>query len=149
MTVRLVDASNGSRLWSESYDQGVEDILALQTHVARSVAAELKANLQSLADVPAKGVNAEAYDLYLRGQHQLRMREFGEAVRYFEQAIAIDSEFIPAYHGLGVAYVEEVVDVRVPMAENRAKLREIRRSWPASGAGRSRLARAQCAAGAI
>ena len=108
VTVRLVDASNGSRLWSESYDQRVGDVLALETNVAKSVAAELKANLQNLADVPAKGVNAEAYDLYLRGQHELRMREFGEAVRYLEQAIAIDSGFIPAYHSLGLAYREEV-----------------------------------------
>ena len=125
VTVRLVEASNGSRLWSESYDQPVGDVLALETNVARSVAAELRANLQNLADVPAKGVNAEAYDLYLRGQHELRMREFGEAVRYLEQAIAIDSGFIPAYYSLGLAYREEVADVRVPMAENRAKLREM------------------------
>jgi tetratricopeptide (TPR) repeat protein len=103
----------------------VGDILALQVYVARSVAAELKANLQNLADVPAKGVNAEAYDLYLRGQHAFRMREFGEAVRYLKRAIAIDPGFIPAYYSLGLGYVEEVDDVRVPMAENRAKLREI------------------------
>ena len=103
VSVRLVDASNGSRVWSESYDQRVGDVLALETKVAKSVAAELKANLQNLADVPAKGVNAEAYDLYLRGQHELRMREVGEAVRYLEQAIAIDSGFIPAYYSLGGA----------------------------------------------
>jgi TolB-like protein len=55
-----VDASDGSRLWSESYDREVEDILALQVDVARSVAAELSADLQNLADVPAKGVNSDA-----------------------------------------------------------------------------------------
>jgi TolB-like protein/DNA-binding winged helix-turn-helix (wHTH) protein len=125
VAVRLVEASNGSPLWSESYDQPVGDILAVETNVARSVAAELRANLQNLADVPAKGVNAEAYDLYLRGQHELRMREFGAAVRYLEQAIAIDPAFIPGYHSLGLAYFEEVADVRVPMAENRAKMREM------------------------
>jgi TolB-like protein/DNA-binding winged helix-turn-helix (wHTH) protein len=125
VTVRLIDASNGSRLWSESYDQPAGDLLAVETNVAKSVAEELKANLQSLADVPAKGVNAQAYDLYLRGQHELRMREFGQAVRYLEQAIAIDSGFIPAYYSLGGAYAEQIADVRVPMAENRAKLREI------------------------
>ena len=55
VTVRLVDASDGSRLWSESYDQGVGDILALQTDVARSVAAALKANLQNdVADVASQ-----------------------------------------------------------------------------------------------
>jgi TolB-like protein/DNA-binding winged helix-turn-helix (wHTH) protein len=125
VAVRLVEASNGSRSWSESYDQPVGDVLALETNVARSVGAELRANLQNLADVPAKGVNPEAYDLYLRGQHELRMREFGEAVRYLERAIEIDSGFIPAYHSLGLAYREEIVDVRVPMTENRAKLREM------------------------
>ena len=125
VTVRLVDASNGSRVWSESYDQPVGDVLALETNVARSVAAELRANLQNLADVPAKGVNAEAYELYLRGQHELRMREFGAAVRYLEQAIAIDPGFIPAYYSLGGAYRWQVADVQVPMAENRARLREM------------------------
>jgi TolB-like protein/DNA-binding winged helix-turn-helix (wHTH) protein len=125
VTVRLVDASNGSRLWSDSYDEPVGDVLALETNVARSVAAELKANLQNLADVPASGVNAEAYDLYLRGQHELRMREYGTAVRSLERAIAIDSGFIPAYQSLGLAFTLEVSDVRVPMAENRAKLREM------------------------
>ena len=125
VTVRLVDASDGRRFWSESYDRGVDDILALQVHVARSVAAELRANLQNLADVPARGVKPEAYDLYLRGQQKIRFDDYGEAVRYFEQAIAIDPEFIPGYHGLGLAYFLEVVDQRVPMAANRAKLREV------------------------
>ncbi len=132
VSVRLVDASDGSRLWSESYDQGVGDILALQTDVARSVAAALKANLQNdVADVAARRVNAEAYDLYLRGQQQLRTNLFEEAERYFEQAIAIDPEFIPAYYGLGAAYVWQVVDVKVAVEENREKLREIlRRALP-------------------
>ena len=125
VSVRLIDASNGSRLWSESYDRPVGDVLELETNLARSVAAELKANLQLRIDVPARGVNVEAYDLYLRGQHELRMREFGKGVRYLEQAIAIEPGFIPAYYSLGAAYCEEIAEVRVPMAENRAKLREM------------------------
>jgi TolB-like protein/DNA-binding winged helix-turn-helix (wHTH) protein len=125
VTARLVDASNGDQLWSEAYDQRVGDVLALETNVARSVAAELNAKLQSLADVPAQGVNAAAYDLYLRGQHELRLREYAEGVRYLEQAIAIDPAFIPAYYSLGLGYRYEVVDVRVPMPENRVKLRDL------------------------
>ena len=126
VTVRLVDASDGSRLWSESYDQEVGEVLGLQTDIARSVAAALNANLQKdVADAAVRHVNAEAYDLYLRGQQKLRIDDYGETVRYFEQAIAIDPEFIPAYSGLGMAYIQEIIDVRAPMAENRAKLREI------------------------
>src|SRR6185295_9901590 len=125
VTVRLVEASNGSQLWSDSYDEPVGDVLALETDVARSIAAELRANLQNLTDVPARGVNTEAYDLYLRGQHELRVQAFGEGVRYLERAIAIDPGFIPAYHSLGLAYRYEVADVRVAMAEDRAKLRDM------------------------
>jgi adenylate cyclase len=128
VSVRLVDASDGSRLWSESYDQGVGDVLALQTDVAKSVAAALRANLQNdVADVAARRVNAKAYHLYLRGQQQLRTNLFEEAERYFEQAIATDPEFIPGYYGLGAAYVWQVIDVRVAVEENREKLREILR----------------------
>jgi len=125
IAVRLVDASTGSRLWSESYDRDMEDILALQADVARSIAVELNATLRYLADVPATGVNPAAYDLYLRGQHELRAFELGTAIGHFQQAIAIDSDFIPAYCSLGLAYVHEVVDVQVPMTENRERLREL------------------------
>ena len=125
VAVRLVEASTGSPLWSESYDEPVGDVLALETNVARSVGTELRASLQTRADVPAKGVNAEAYDLYLRGQHELRMRRIRQVAPYLERAIEIDPHFIPAYYSLGLAYREEVADVQVPVAENRAKLREM------------------------
>jgi tetratricopeptide (TPR) repeat protein len=106
----------------------VGDVLALQTDVAKSVAAALRANLQNdVADVAARRVNAKAYHLYLRGQQQLRTNLFEEAERYFEQAIATDPEFIPGYYGLGAAYVWQVIDVRVAVEENREKLREILR----------------------
>jgi TolB-like protein/DNA-binding winged helix-turn-helix (wHTH) protein len=126
VTVRLVDASDGSRLWSESYDREVGDVLALQTDVARSVAAALKANLQSdVADVAASRVNPEAYDLYLRGQQKLRLQAFTEAARDFEQAIALEPEFIRGYSALGEAYVLQVIDVQAAVAESREKLREV------------------------
>jgi TolB-like protein/DNA-binding winged helix-turn-helix (wHTH) protein len=126
VTARLVNASDGSRLWSESYDQAVGDILALQTTVARSVAAALKANLENdVADVAASRVSPEAYDLYLRGQQKLRVQSFLEAGRYFEQAIALEPEFILGYSALGEAYVLQVSDVQAAVAENREKLREV------------------------
>ena len=91
----------------------------------------LKASLQNdVVDVAVKGVNAEAYDLYLRGQQKLRVYmvpSLKEAASYFEQAIALDPELIPAYYGLGVAYVWQVIDGNVAVAENRQKLRDVLR----------------------
>jgi len=125
VTVRLVDASDGTQVWSEAYDRPVGDMLALQTDVARSVAAELKANLQSSANFSARRVNAEAYQLYLQGQQKFRQWLYSEAAGYFERSMAIDGEFIPAYYGLGLTYVLQVVDVQVPVAQNRDKLAEV------------------------
>lgn len=126
VTVRLVDASDGRQLWSESYDREVRNILALQTDVARSVATALNANLpRDLASASVNPVNAESYDLYLRGQQQLRVQAFMEAGRYFEQAIALEPEFVRAYSALGEAYVMQIIDVQAAVAENREKLREV------------------------
>ncbi|HEY7640212.1 MAG TPA: winged helix-turn-helix domain-containing protein [Steroidobacteraceae bacterium] len=128
VTVRLVAAADGSRLWSEAYDQQVGNILALQSDVAASVAAALKANLEKDAAEVVRPVNEAAYDLYLRGQQEFLLGSSGDAAaRYFEQAIAIDPEFIPAYYGLGAIYAGDVVDLRVAVAENREKLRDLLR----------------------
>jgi TolB-like protein len=127
VTVRLVDASDGSRLWSESYDQQVGNILALQSDVAMSVAAALKASLEKdVADI-VRPVNEAAYDLYLRGQQAFRQASVDEAARYFEQAIAVEPQFMPPYYGLGAIYVNDVVARLAAMAENREKLRDLLR----------------------
>ncbi len=125
VTVRLVDAANGSRLWSESYDQQLGDILALQTDVARSVAVALDANLRTAAEIAIPRLNPAAYELYLHGQQQLRLGSFHDAERNLERAVALDAKFVPGYHGLGMAYILQVVSVTRPVAENRSRLREV------------------------
>jgi TolB-like protein/DNA-binding winged helix-turn-helix (wHTH) protein/Flp pilus assembly protein TadD len=125
VTVRLVDASDGSRVWSQSYDDSLGDILALQTTVARSVAAKLETNLHGVAEAASARVNPAAYELYLQGQQKIRQWSYVEAASFFEQAIAIDSQFIPAYHGLGLAYVMQVVTLHAAVAANREKLRDV------------------------
>jgi TolB-like protein/DNA-binding winged helix-turn-helix (wHTH) protein len=131
VTARLVDASDRSRVWSESYKRDIGDIFELQDEIAASVAAAISSNLQTGERKwpPSRPpVNPEAYELYLLGKEKLRIyvgNAWDEAMQHFEHAIAIDPEFIPAYHSLGQAYIDQVVDTRVPMPENRAKLRDI------------------------
>jgi TolB-like protein/DNA-binding winged helix-turn-helix (wHTH) protein len=125
VSLRLVSASDGNQLWSESYDRQAGDILALQTEIARSVAFELHSTLRNVTEIAARRISPEAYELYLRGQQLMRKTSYGEAARHFEQVIDMDAQFIPAYAALGVAYVMEVIDVRVGVATNREKLRGI------------------------
>lgn len=107
ITAQLIDASDGSHLWSEQYDRDLEDVFAIQTEIAGAIAAELRVPL-GLADderLVTPTDDLAAYDLYLAGR--TRMRERGEslpeAIRLFEAAIARDSSWAPAWAALAEA----------------------------------------------
>jgi tetratricopeptide (TPR) repeat protein len=52
-----------------------------------------------------RAVNPEAYVAYLRGRHFWNRREIKKAIEYFEQAIAKDPGYAPAYAGLADSYI--------------------------------------------
>ena len=127
VTVQLILAADGTRVWSAAYDRGLVDLLQLQDEIARSVAAALEAEL--LGPVTAaharQPVDPVAYDLYLRGRQRLRDNRLGDAERYLEQSLAIDPDFVPAYAALGEAYVRRIIDYDVPLGQYREKLRDL------------------------
>ena len=127
VTAQLILAADGTRVWSAAYDRGFDDLLQLQDEIARSVSAALEAEL--LGPVTAaharQPVNPNAYDLYLRGRQGLRDFRLGDAEGYLEQSLALDPELVPAYRALGEAYVRRILDVDVPIAEYREKLRDL------------------------
>lgn len=128
VTVKLVAASDGTQVWSASYDRKLVDVLRLQDEIARSVAAALELTLlgpETVASGTAPRVNAEAYDLYLRGRQRLREFRLAEAEQFLEQSLELDPDFVPAYRALGEAYVRSILDVGVPIGEYREKLREL------------------------
>jgi TolB-like protein len=122
ITAQLIRASDGFHLWSESYDRKLENIFAIQDEIASQIAAALEISLgmpgQSsgqAAGQPAKQVNPEVYDLYLRARvlHRQRGEGVSEAIELFQQALAIDPEFAPAWAGLSHSYI--VVPNYVPV----------------------------------
>jgi TolB-like protein/DNA-binding winged helix-turn-helix (wHTH) protein len=128
VTVQLVLAADGTRVWSAAYDRGFDDLLQLQEEIARSVAAALEVTLlgpATAAHTPRQQVDPEAYDLYLRGRQRLRDFNLGDAEQYLEESLSIDPDFIPAYNALGEAYVRRIVDYDVPIGVYREKLRDL------------------------
>ena len=107
ITAQLIDTTDGSHLWSESYNRTLDDVFAIQIEIAEAIAEELRVPL-GIAD-PAKLVtptgDLEAYDLYLAGRARIRGRGQGlnDAIRLFEGAIARDSTWAPAWAGLAEA----------------------------------------------
>ncbi len=111
ITAQLRQAATDKNLWAESYEGNVEDVLRLQDAVARAVAAEIRFKLGPEAETrltKSPSVNPAAYEAYLRGRYHFYDRwtkaGFVAASHYFEEAIARDSQYAPAYAGLADYY---------------------------------------------
>ena len=104
ITAQLIDATNGSHLWSEQYDRDLEDVFAIQTEIAEAIAAELRVplGLDEGTRLVSPTSDLRAYDLYLAGRARMRERgtSLDEAVELFAAAIAQDSSWAPAWAGL-------------------------------------------------
>ena len=105
VTVQLVDLRNGFQLWSERYDREMADVFEIQDDIARAITGRLKVALLRGARRPTS--NMEAYELYLRGRHELHQRSrtsVHTAIQNFERCIALDPDYALAYAGLVDCY---------------------------------------------
>jgi TolB-like protein/DNA-binding winged helix-turn-helix (wHTH) protein/Flp pilus assembly protein TadD len=106
ITAQLIHASTDHRVWAESYDRDLKDVLALQDEVARAIANEIKVTLtpqeqQSLAAVHP--INPGAYEAYLKGRYFWNKRTaegIKKASDFFQQAINQQPNYGIAYSGL-------------------------------------------------
>jgi serine/threonine protein kinase/Tfp pilus assembly protein PilF len=109
ITVRLTNVEDGYNIWSERYDREMADVFDVQDDIVRSTVSALAPALLGDARVTVRRPteNLQAYDLYLRGRHFWNQRSpavFGMAIRFFEEAIALDPQYALAYTGLADCY---------------------------------------------
>ena len=105
------DSGTGMRLWSESYDRKLEDILAIQGAIGQAVASGLKRRPGPFQCCRHLGsVNGEAYALYLNARGLLRSQNpqvGSDAVAYLKQAVRLDPDFAPAWASLAEALQQD------------------------------------------
>lgn len=103
----LVRGSDGIRLWSDSYDGGLDDIFAIQQRIGTAIAGALKRRLMQTATVSGPFVtNGEAYNLYLTARGLIRTykrHDGGTAASLLRDAINIDPRYAPAWASLAAA----------------------------------------------
>ena len=103
----LTDTAHGEVLWSQKYDADPKDIFSVQDQITRRIAGSLAVQVSSLelARSAAKPPNSlGAHDLVLRGRDlwsRNTRSDNAKARTLFEQAIALDPGYAPAYVGLG------------------------------------------------
>jgi adenylate cyclase len=110
VTVQLVDVGTNRQLWGNTYKGKLDDIFDIQEQVAQQIVEALKLKLsfsEKVSLTKRQTVNAQAYDLYLRGQAYLyRLSKKGTeyAIQLFEKAIELDPRYAAAYAGCSCAY---------------------------------------------
>ncbi len=144
VTASLLDAANGTQLWTQKFDRAANDFFGMQDAVAAGVAKALEAQIAGLDPaIPTapRSQNFEAHLAYLRGRALLgRTTVVGSdaAALEFERAMALDQEFVPAIVGLFDARMQAAslrrLDMVATLAANEPLLARAETLQPESGA---------------
>ena len=113
ITAQLNDASDGTHIWSETYNRKLGDIFKVQEDIANRVALAMKVALTgntggSVDKIDLVGTNnLAAYEKYLKGLQQKNAgtNEYRfQAERSFKQALAMDPDYYEAMMQLVYTY---------------------------------------------
>jgi serine/threonine-protein kinase len=109
VTAQVVNVRDGYQLWSDRYDREVTDVFAVQDEIAAHIVEALQGTLGAGEGGETKRptTSLEAYQVYLKGQHNWYKREklsLHKAAEFFEQAVAQDPSYALAHAGVSNAY---------------------------------------------
>jgi TolB-like protein/Flp pilus assembly protein TadD len=113
VTPQLINVSDDTHIWTDSYDSALEDIFTVQSEIAEQVAKQLDIVVlePERKTIYSKHTdNLEAYDLLLRSDHHFGLgmnnriaEELDKAVELMTRAIELDPDYTFAY--IGLAYI--------------------------------------------
>lgn len=110
VNVELVDTQDKTQMWGEQYNRRAADLQTVQEEIARTISEKLRLRLTGAQEQQLKKRatdNSQAYELYLSGLFHARkggIQNYKKALEEFNQAIAIDPKFAPAYANVAVIY---------------------------------------------
>jgi TolB-like protein len=129
ITAQLIDARTDSHLWSENFDREVTDVFDILDEISLVTAEQI--GIELLSEPPrAERIDADAYFLFLRGNHLVFYIDHAGAADYFEQALAIEPDYVDALLGVSRAYWEMAnTDDHVPGSENHDYMQKHIDAW--------------------
>jgi TolB-like protein/Flp pilus assembly protein TadD len=102
--VELIQVSDQTHIWADSYKGDLSDIPGVQDEVAAAVAKQIHVAIPAPASTPNK-VDPSAYDAYLKGRSFWATRELDKSIDAYLRALGKDANYAPAYAGLASAYL--------------------------------------------
>jgi TolB-like protein len=109
IAVELIDADNGVQIWSQRFDDTLEDVFDLQDKVALAVAGVIVPTVKEAEIRRAERLteNLTSYDLFMRSwplSIVATAGELQEALNLLDRAIALDPSYGPALSRAAMGY---------------------------------------------
>lgn len=118
ISAQLLDAADGTVLWSRAFDREFKDVLAAQTEIALGIAGSLTKSIDESASFGGRSTaSTEAWQAFL----EARALPAGQRIVAYERVLALDPNFARVH----VALAEEVLgaalrgDLPKPAASER------------------------------
>ncbi len=106
VTAQLINAADGSHLWSQRYDSQMTDVFAIQDEISLAIADKLRIKLAGAGPQGKRHTeDVEAYNLYLKGRYPFTKQlpdSVAKSRDYYEQAIAADPGYALPWFGLAL-----------------------------------------------
>lgn len=122
VSAQLIDTASGKNLWSNTFDRGFGDVLAVQDEIAIAIARALRLAVDTDEPHERRTLrNAEAYSYYLRGIIITERWEGESARALFEHALTLDPAFAKAQEALALAISDDMSRRLLPPEEGWIK----------------------------
>ncbi len=125
VTAQLIKATDGSHLWSETYDRQLEDVFKVQDDICGTVVKALKVKLVP-ARAQARPHNMEAYNAMLRGKYfaeRFTKEDTEKAIALLQEAIRLDPDYAQAWVELADAQFAQLKEGWTGLSEEAAYAR--------------------------
>lgn len=111
IVAQLIHANRDETLWASTYDRELEDVFAVQSEVAKSVAEALQSRLSPRGRMRLAGgpstTNVQAYQLVARARHaylRISLARVEHGIKLLRQALEIDPGYAEAWAHLAIAH---------------------------------------------
>lgn len=107
VSASLIDSARGNLLWSNRFNEKIEDLFILQENITRLVVGSLAIKVKQIEQQRAftkTTSNLEAYDHFMRGSHFFYKSSRADNLKareHFKTALELDGDYALAYAMLG------------------------------------------------
>lgn len=111
VTAQLIRTRDQTHVWAQNYESDRPDVIRLQSEISQAIAEQVRLVLtgdEKMRLGNKQAVDPQVYELCLLGRYESNKRTvtgLNKAIDYFQQAIARDPNYAPAYADLAQAYL--------------------------------------------